>query len=105
MKYDKLPDSLNLEEINDEMSDFEVMGKVAKARHTDRVAKNGDRIAFAKRVLEEEGVEYVLKNAEIGHFHAWRKSDGKLFQFWAGTGKIMGHDNRGIRAFVRLVAK
>lgn len=106
MSHDKLPDSFNLDEINDDMSDFEVMGKISKARHKERVNKNGDRIGFAEDALQRNEIEYSLKNAEIGHFHAYRKSDGKLFQFWAGTGKIMGiPDKRGIHAFVTLLNK
>lgn len=78
----------------------------AKERHKERVAKNPFRIAYAIRQFELNEIEYQLKNEETGHFLCRRKSDGKLFQFWAGTGKILGHDRlRGINAFIRLLKK
>lgn len=78
----------------------------AKEQHRQRVAKNPDRIAYAIRQFEEHGIEYTLKNPQTGHFHFWRKSDDKLFQFYAGTGKIQGHDRaRGIHALIRMLEK
>ena len=48
--------------------------------------------------------EYALKNEATGHFHCRRKADDKLFQFYAGTGKIQGHDNaRGIHALIKIL--
>ena len=53
---------------------------------------------------DKHGIEYQLKNPQTGHFHCWRKSDDKLLQFYAGTGKIQGYDNvRGIHALVRIL--
>lgn len=77
-----------------------------KAKHDERVAKTPDRIEYAMQKFIENGIEYQLKNPATGHFHCWRKSDGKLFQFYAGTGKIQGHDRvRGIHALVSLLTK
>ena len=76
----------------------------AQEKHRERVAKNPDRIAYAIKQLEEHGIEYALKNEQTGHFHCWRKSDGKLFQFYAGTGKIQGYDRaRGIHALIKIL--
>lgn len=37
-------------------------------------------------------------------FHCRRKSDDKLFQFYAGTGKIQGYDRaRGIHALIKIL--
>jgi hypothetical protein len=78
----------------------------AKEQHRKRVAKNPDRIAYAVQQFEEHGIEYTLKNPQTGHFHCRRKSDDKLFQFYAGTGKIQGYDRaRGIHALIRLLDK
>lgn len=78
----------------------------AKEKHRERVAKNPDRIKYAIEQFEAHGIEYALKNEQTGHFHAWRKSDGKLFQFYAGTGKIQGYDRaRGIHALVRMLER
>lgn len=76
----------------------------AKERRRERVEKTPERIAYAIRQFEAHGIEYALKNEQTGHFHCWRKSDGRLFQFYAGTGKIQGCDQvRGINALVRIL--
>lgn len=76
----------------------------AKELHQERVAKNPSRLAYAIEQLEAHGIEYQVKNAQTGHIHCWRKSDDKLLQFYAGTGKIQGYDNaRGIHALIRIL--
>lgn len=76
----------------------------AKEKHKERVAKNQDRIEYAIKQFEMNNIEYVLKNAQSGHFHCRRKSDDELFQFWAGTGKILGYDDvRGIHSLIKLL--
>lgn len=76
----------------------------AKEKHNKRVAKNADRIKYAIKLFEENSIEYILKNEQIGHFHCKRKSDDKLFQFWAGTGKILGYEKaRGIHSLIKLL--
>ena len=78
----------------------------AQEKHRERVARNPDRIAYAIQQFEAHGIEYQLKNQQTGHFHFRRKSDGKLFQFYAGTGKIQGYDRaRGVHALIRLLEK
>lgn len=76
----------------------------AEEKHRERVAKNSDRIAFAIKQFEKHDIEYTLKNEQTGHFHCRRKSDDRLFQFWAGTGKIYGCDRlRGIHSLIKLL--
>ena len=76
----------------------------AQEKHKERVAKNPDRIAYAVQQFERHNIEYVLKNAQTGHFHCRRKSDDELFQFYAGTGKIQGLTKaRGIHALIRIL--
>ena len=41
----------------------------AKQVHSERVAKNPDRIAYAIQQFEAHGIEYQLKNEQTGHFH------------------------------------
>ena len=78
----------------------------AEEQHRERVAKTPDRVEYVIKQFEKNEIEYSLKNAQIGHFHCRRKSDDKLFQFWAGTGKIMGYDRvRGIHALIKLLLK
>lgn len=62
------------------------------------------RIQYAIRQFEKENIEFVLKNEVNGHFHCRRQRDGKLFQFWAGTGKILGYpDFIGVHALIHLL--
>ena len=76
----------------------------AQEKHRERVAKNPDRIAYAIQQFEKYNIWYVLKNVQTGHFHCRRKSDDKLFQFYAGTGKIQGVTNaRGIHALIKIL--
>lgn len=74
-----------------------------KQVHQQRVEKNPDRIDFAIKQFEKNNIEYSLKNEQIGHFHCYRKSDDKLFQFWAGTGKILGSEKRGIHNLIKIL--
>ena len=76
----------------------------AREKHKERVADNPNRIKYAVEQFEKHNIEYTLKNETTGHFHCYRKSDDKLFQFYAGTGKIMGQDRkRGIHALIGLL--
>lgn len=84
---------------------FETMREDCKRRHKERVEKTPDRIEYAIQQFEKNGIRYELKNLAIGHFHCWRKSDDKLYQFWAGTGKILGYRNRGIHLLIRELTK
>lgn len=83
--------------------DFEGIRAHAKQVHKDRVAKNPERIDYAIRQFEKNGIKYELKNAETGHFHCLRKKDNELIQFWASTGKILNHSKRGIHFLVKLL--
>lgn len=75
----------------------------AEEKHRQRVAKNSERIAYAKHQLELHNIEYSLKNEATGHFHCRRKSDDALVQFYAGTGKIVGYDSlRGIHNLIKI---
>ena len=78
----------------------------AEEKHKERVAKNSDRIEYAIKQFEMNNIEYTLKNAQTGHFHCRRKSDGQLFQFWAGTGKILNvYGARGIHRLINLLLR
>lgn len=83
----------------------EALREMAKQKRDERVQKTPERIEYATQQLEENDIVYTLKNPEIGHFHCRRKSDDKLFQFWAGTGKIMGSSERGIHNLIKILLK
>lgn len=82
---------------------WDALKEHAHQNHKERVSKNPDRIAYAIQQFEAHGIEYQLKNEQTGHFHCWRKSDGKLFQFYAGTGKIQGLEIRGISQLINIL--
>ena len=60
-----------------------------------------------KKLTDEEVVKALecCKDCAIKmEYCVRRKSDDKLFQFYAGTGKIMGFENkRGIHSLIRLL--
>ena len=86
--------------------DFEGIRQYAKEKHNKRVADNPNRINYAIKKFEIHNIDYCLKNQETGHFHCFRKRDGKLFQFYAGTGKIVGNDTqRGIHALIKILER
>ena len=94
------------------MSDDYTMGEYwrdikpeLKKKHDERVTKTPDRIEYAIQQFEKYEIQYELKNQGNGHFQCWRKSDNKLFQFWAGTGKILGYNNRGISLLIKELLK
>lgn len=88
-----------------EMEDKHEWYRASNNLHRERVSKNSDRVEFAIKKFKENGIKYELKNEEICHFHAWRKSDDKLFEFWAGTGKIKGMEERGIENLIQILLK
>lgn len=46
----------------------------------------------------------LAREAPTMHFHCWWKKDDKLFQFYAGTGKIQGVNGpRGIHALIKIL--
>lgn len=84
--------------------DFDGIRQHAKEQHDRRVADTPRRVQYAIKILEKNGIEYTLKNEQTGHFHCRRKKDDKLFQFYAGTGKIQGEEyKRGIHALVGIL--
>ena len=90
------------------MGDMRELGEALKAEakrsHQERMKKTPDRIRYAISLFEKNDIEYKLFNESIGHFHCRRKRYKKLFQFWAGTGKIMGYENaRGIHKLIRML--
>lgn len=82
---------------------WDALKEHAHRNHQERVSKNPDRITYAIQQFEAHGIEYQLKNRQTGHFHCWRKSDGQLFQFYAGTGKIQGLQIRGIHNLIKIL--
>ena len=76
----------------------------AKEQHKIRVSKNGGRIQYAIEQFKKHNIEYSLKSEQTGHFHCRKKSNDRLIQFWAGTGKIMGYENkRGIHNLIKIL--
>lgn len=77
----------------------------AKEKHQARVAKNPQRLEYAKRVLKENGLTFKVCNEATTQINVYF-ADGQVLTFYAGTGKIQGYsDLRGINSFVRLCKK
>lgn len=74
-----------------------------KIRHQMRINKNPDRLQYAINQLEKNNLKYDIKNEYTCHLHTWKNSDNELIQFWAGTGKIQGHDERGVDNLIKLL--
>ena len=77
---------------------------LANENHKARIAKTPSRIQYAISQFEKYDIEYALKNEATAHFNCRRKADDKIFQFYAGTGKIRGHDiASGIHALIKIL--
>jgi hypothetical protein len=77
-----------------------------------KIERNKQRSNYAIEQFKKNNIRYVLKNSKIGHFHAFRKYDNQLFQFWSGTGKITGPipenikgDRRGIATLIKILVE
>lgn len=64
-----------------------------------------ERLQYAIEQLKLHNVEFSVKNEQTGHLHCRRQSDDKLVQFWAGTGKIMSYEVRGIHSLVKILTE
>ena len=85
--------------------DFDALRRYAKEQHDQRVAKNPQRLEYAKKVLTENGITFKVCNEMTAQINCYF-ANGKVLTFYAGTGKIPGHSNlRGINSFVRLCKK
>lgn len=68
----------------------------------DNSLKMHESIEKAIERFDYYGFPYEVKNYDIGHIHVW-DLDGNRYQFWAGTGRILGHNNTGIDALINLL--
>lgn len=84
------------------MGDMRDFFEPYKQAHKDRVAKNPQRLAYATKVLADNGITFKVcdeRSAQINAYFA----NGKHLTFYAGTGKIQGYRNlRGIDNFLKL---
>lgn len=81
--------------------DFEAIREFAKEQHRARVAENKKRLAFALHNLDIEGFVPDLVNTQNCQINV--KVKGKTYVFYAGTGKIVGSDRRGISEFISVL--
>ena len=84
------------------MGDMGEIFEAYKEVHKERVAKNPERLEYAENILKANGIKYKVCNKETAQINAY-SAGGKLYTFYAGTGKIKGYRNaRGIHTFLRL---
>lgn len=81
--------------------DFEPTRAYAKELHRQRVAKNPKRIWYSVSQLEKIGYSPDFVNYENGQINVRKK--GVLYIFYASTGLIAGHKERGIENFIKLL--
>ena len=81
--------------------DFEGIKILAKQNHQNRVSKTPERLEYAITQLEKHKLEYRVCNQATGQINV-RTANGKTFTFYAGTGKILKHNERGIANFIRI---
>jgi len=62
-----------------------------------------ERLQFAIEQLKKHDIEFSVKNEQSGHIHCRKKADDTLIQYWAGTGKILGHESLGIHNLLKLL--
>ena len=84
------------------MGDMRDVFEGYKDLHKQRVAKNPQRLEYAKKLLSENGITFKVCNEQTGQINCYF-ANGTIYTFYAGTGKIQGYKNlRGIHNFVRL---
>lgn len=83
--------------------DFEHVKAMAQANHDERVSKNPQRLEYACKQLDKHGFNYEVKNPSITQIVIREK--GKTYVFYAGTGKITGYEERGIKNLIKLIKK
>lgn len=85
--------------------DFEGLRQFAKANHDARVAKTPQRLKYATKQLERNGISYKICNDTTGQINCYFLN-GTVLTFYAGTGKIKGYKTqRGIKAFIKICVK
>ena len=67
------------------------------------VERNGKRTEYAVQRFEEEGIRYIRPSQGSDRFIVFSKDNGRKYQYYAGTGLILGpYDNRGIENMIRI---
>jgi len=62
-----------------------------------------NNIEAVSDLLRNHEIIFEIKNPDIGHFHCWAKNGCQLIQFWAGTGKILGRQERGVHNLLKIL--
>lgn len=81
--------------------DFEGIKRLAKANHASRIAKNPQRLRYAAEQLDRTGITFKVCNETTGQINC-KFANGTTLTFYAGTGKIKGYEQRGIKNFIKL---
>ena len=77
------------------------MSKKVSKREKRRIKReNGIKLAICE--FEKRGICYKLCCADNGHFHIWNEN-GKLYQYWASTDRIMSRKEVGLDKLLEIV--
>lgn len=87
------------------MGDMKEYFEPYKQLHKKRVEKTPERLAYAEKLLNENGILYKVCNRQTGQINCYF-NDNKIITFYAGIGKIKGYKNvRGIRNLIKVCNK
>ena len=78
-----------------------------RVKQQKQIKEGKKKLKKIQKELENNNINYALKNENTGHFHTRRKSDNQLVEFYAFTGKIsiIGkiQNARGIKALLQIL--
>lgn len=81
-------------------------GRVPRYEDENLTERNARRTEYAIRRFEEEGIRYVRPSQGSDRFIVFSKDNLRKYQFYAGTGLILGpYCDRGIENMVEVAKK
>ena len=80
------------------MNDYMRLKNYTKAQSAQRIK---EKIDNAIEHFKLNNIKTNFKNEKAGHFYVWDKN-GKLYNYFAKTGNIVGYYNKGLIAMLRI---
>ena len=69
------------------------------------IERNMKRTEYAIKRFEDEGIRYIRPSEDSDRFIVYSQDNGRKYQFYAGTGLILGpYEDRGIENMI-MIAK
>ncbi|GEM_PF-4317896 len=84
----------------------DAFGRVPRYEDENLVERNVRRTEYAIKRFDEEGIRYVRPSQDSDRFIVFGADNNRKYQFYAGTGLILGpYEDRGIENMVRVAKK